>query len=240
MAQISCYSVKDLIKYIKTKGWKTWQGYGIHMYVGLFGHGKTLSAVRFVTQNAKKYNLHVLSNIQLFDVEYEPLVNYQQIIDAPANTIILIDEVSTLFNARSWKDFNMTLLFQLLQCRKQRKQLVCTAQRFAHVDKLLRDITSYVIVCNKTWRLQHNEYYDAWDYDNANNSSLISRLNNVWWFVPDNAFNSYDTSELIDNAKKTAFISNEEILDKQAPSDTALTNVQNASRKLKKLVKGSK
>lgn len=212
------FSPRDIYLYFKERRWKRWNGFGLRVYVGMFGTGKSLSAVNYVRRQAKQYNLNVLSNIRLTDVPYTPLVNYKQIIDAPGDTIILIDEISTVFNARTWKDFNINLLFQLLQCRKQKKQLVCTAQRFAHVDKLIRDITAEVIVCRKTWRVVRNIAYDGWDYENAPVSAMIPPLWRYAYVATDGLYASYDTDEVIDNAKKTDFVSNDEVLQSRAPS----------------------
>lgn len=206
------YAPFDLRDYIKNKGWCAWKGFGLRIYVGMFGTGKSLSAVRYVRKNALRYNLNVLSNIHLNDVPYTPLINYNQIIDAPANTIVLIDEISTVLNARNWKDFNINLLFQLLQCRKQRKQLVATAQRFAHVDKLIRDITAQVIVCRKYWRVCTNTSYDGWDYENAVAQFSIPVLWRKSYVATDTLFHAYDTDELIDNVKRTDFVSNDDTL----------------------------
>ena len=140
------YLCIDFFDYIKNKKWNVWNGFGLNIYVGMFGKGKTLSATKYVLKQAKRYNLNVISNIKLNGYPYIPLTNWQQIVEAEGNTIILIDEISTVFNARQWKDFNINLLFQLLQCRKNKKMIVGTAQRFAHVDKLLRDITYNVIL----------------------------------------------------------------------------------------------
>lgn len=211
------FAPADIYTYYKHKKWKEWSGFGLRIYVGMFGTGKSLSAVRYVRSQALRYHLNVISNIALKDIPYTPLVNYQQIIDAPANTIILIDEVSTVFNARSWKDFNINLLFQLLQCRKNRKQLVCTAQRFSHVDKLLRDITAEVVVCRKNWRVCRNYSYDGWDYENTPAQFAIRPLWKYCYVSTNRLYNAYDTDEIIDNAKKTDFLSNDEILISRMP-----------------------
>lgn len=219
--------------YFKCRKWRIWNGFGLRIYVGMFGTGKSLSAVRYVRNNALKYHLNVISNIVLKDIPYTPLLNYNQIIDAPPNTIILIDEVSTVFNARSWKDFNINLLFQLLQCRKNRKQLVCTAQRFMHVDKLLRDITAEVVVCRKNWRVCRNYAYDGWDYENTPAQFAIKPLWKFAYVATDTLYDAYDTDEIIDNAKKTDFISNDAILASRMPDKVIPDNL---SRKGKKLV----
>lgn len=231
----SVYVPKDVYLYFKHRKWRDWSGFGLRIYVGMFGTGKSLSAVNYVRNNARKYHLHVISNIVLKDIEYTPLVNYQQIINAPKNTIILIDEVSTVFNARSWKDFNINLLFQLLQCRKDRKQLVCTAQRFAHVDKLLRDITAEVIVCRKNWRICRNYAYDGWDFENTPAQFAIKPMWKHCYVATDSLYNAYDTDEIIDNAKKTNFVSNADILARRMPDKVIPDKL---SKKGKKLVTG--
>lgn len=231
------YLPKDVYFYIKEQKWNEWEGFGLRVYVGMFSTGKSLSAVNYVRRNALRYNLNVLSNIKLIDVPYTPLINYQQIIDAPANTIILIDEISTVLNARSWKDFNVNLLFQLLQCRKQKKELVCTAQRFAHVDKLIRDITAEVVVCRKKWRVAFNIAYDGWSYENATASFAITPIWRKCYVATDELYNAYDTDEIIDNAKRTDFVSNDETLQKRG---VAQLMPEKVSRKGKKLYFGKR
>lgn len=232
------FAPKDLLLYFKERKWNFWSGFGLRIYVGMFGTGKTLSAVRYVRSNALRYNLNVLSNIHLTDVAYTPLVNYQQIIDAPGNTIVLIDEISTVFNSRAWKDFNVNLLFQLLQCRKQRKELVCTAQRFAHVDKLLRDITAEVIVCSKRWRVCKNIAYDGWDYENTSTAFALLPLWRFAYVSTDELYHAYDTDELIDNAKRTDFVSNDDILARRGGVQQVIP--EKVSKKGKRLYYGKR
>lgn len=228
--------VLDIYKYFRYQKWKEWQGFGLVIYIGLFGKGKTLSAVKYVKSQAIRYKLTVYSNIRLNGVPYIPLTNYQQIIDAPSNSIFLIDEISSLFSARSWKDFNINLLFQLLQCRKQKKQIIATAQRFAHVDKLLRDITYRVIDCDKMWRFMRTAEYDAWDYENIQNKEWLKPLTSNCCFITNADYDSYDTQELIDNFKKTDFLSNDIILSRrgEVQYNEMLADSKHLKRKLKK------
>lgn len=233
----AAYLGLDIFQYFKHKKWNNWNGFGLNIYVGMFGRGKTLSATRYVLRQAKRYKLNVISNIKLNGYPYTPLTNWQQIIDAPGNTIILIDEMSTVFNARAWKDFNINLLFQLLQCRKNKKMIVGTAQRFAHVDKLLRDITYEVIECRKIWRWQHTENYDGWDYENCQNKQMLKRVFHKWVFISNKDYQAYDTSEIIDNAKRTTFMSNDEILAARGDVQFNELAVHRVSSKYKKRMK---
>lgn len=230
----------DIFEYIKYKKWNDWTGFGLNIYVGMFGRGKTLSATKFVLSQAKRYKLNVISNIKLNGYPYTPLTNWQEIVDAPGNTIILIDEMSTVFNAREWKNFNVNLLFQLLQCRKNKKMIVGTAQRFAHVDKLLRDITYEVIDCNKFWRFQHTVHYDGWDYENCMNHDMLKRTYHDWQFISNKDYAGYDTSEIIDNAKRTEFMSNEEILNARGEIQFNELAITKGSKRFKKRIKNKK
>ena len=209
------YIPKDTYMYFKEKRWKWFKGFGIRIYSGLFGYGKTLGTVDYVLRMYQKYKVNIYSNIKLIGVPYTPLENFKQIIEAPGNTIILIDELSTVFNSRQWQDFPIDLLFQLLQVRKNRKQLVCTAQRFEHVDKAIRDVTADVVCCRKYYRYCILTAYDAWDYEHTPLNVYLQPKYKIMYLATDKLYNSYDTTELIDNTKKTKFISNKEILERR-------------------------
>ena len=232
------YGIKDTFNYFKYQKWKEWNGFGLIFYTGLFGTGKTLSATKYVIATAKRYNLNVISNISLQGIEYTPLINYQQILDAPAYTIIFIDEISTLWNSREYKSFPVEVLFRLLQNRKSHIQFIATAQRFEHIDKLLRDVASYVVVCRKLWRFTVNTYYDAYMYERVNGQFLKPAFEKMA-FITDLDYAAYDTNEIINNVKKTDFISNDEILNKRIESvyNPLKISVSGLNRKTKKRLK---
>ena len=76
------YACKDLYSYIKEKKWKNFNRYGIRMYVGMFGHGKTLTMSHDARKLYKKYgdSLRFVSNYKLEDIPYTELVNFNQIV----------------------------------------------------------------------------------------------------------------------------------------------------------------
>ena len=79
--------------------WKQlFQGWGIHLYVGKFGAGKTSLMVTEAYKLCCKYpQLHIVTNIKLSGFpEYTkiyPLNSPQDILNAPKNTLVLIDEI---------------------------------------------------------------------------------------------------------------------------------------------------
>jgi len=138
-------------------------------------------------------------------------------------TIVAMDELSVQMNSRSFKDnFNAYFLNTLLCCRHYHISFYGSAQRFQHVDKLLRDVTHTVIQCNKIWRFQLWASYDAWEMENATNAEMIRPLRRGLWFVLDRDYNAYDTLAVVDNLQKKFeegdILPEAEIISNQAPA----------------------
>ena len=191
------------------------------MFIGMFGHGKTLSMTHKARLIYKKYGNQVrfFSNYKLYDIPYIPLINFNQLVDIGEEedsnyigTVVLIDEIENVLSHRNFSNFPLALLHTLTQQRKKKVYILCSAQRFFMVDKLFRSITTNVYDCNKYWRFQNCLCYDAWDLENGLNSNLIRPLSNNWWFVRNIDFQSYDTSEMVLKNTAENFISNDESL----------------------------
>lgn len=226
------YGVIDMYKYFWYRCWNNCATGTISCYVGLFGKGKTLSAVHKVVSLYKRYNdkkifdfnrnkwvtqkIHIISNVSLA-IPYEDFVSLSQIVavadrmrslDEQNNTltctIVLGDEFSVQLNSRSFKS-NIDPLFlnTLLTCRHHHISLIYTSQRFNHVDALLRQVTGYVYTCNKVWRIMVHEQYDAFDLENASDPTLIKPKRRFGWFIRDAAFNAYDTLACVGNLTKS-------------------------------------
>lgn len=134
-----------------------------------------------------------------------------------------MDELSVQMNSRSFKDnFNAYFLNTLLCCRHYHISFFGSAQRFQHVDKLMRDVTHTVIQCKKIWRFQLWQSYDAWELENATNAELIRPLGSGLWFVLDKDYNAYDTLAVVDNLRKKVeegdLLTEAEIIANQNPS----------------------
>lgn len=219
--RVGIYSVYDLYTYIRYQRWKEFNLYGIDMFIGMFGHGKTLSMTHKARLIYSRFgdSVRFISNYKLVDIPYIPLINFNQLVDIGeeedskyVGTVVLIDEVENVLSHRNFANFPLALLHTLTQQRKKKVYILCSAQRFFMVDKLFRSITTNVFNCNKYWRFQHCEIYDAWDLENAMNYSMIRRKANLWWFIKNKDFDSYDTSEMVKKSTAENFISNDEAL----------------------------
>lgn len=245
---IGIYSAMDLYEYIKYHKWDTFNFYGIDMFVGMFGHGKTLSMTHRARLIYERYGARVrfISNYKLVDIPYIPLVNFNQLVelgedehsDDYVGTVVLIDEIESVLSHRNFANFPLDLLYTLTQQRKRHIYILCSAQRFFMVDKIFRSITTNVYDCSKYWRFQHCVCFDAWDYENAMNAQLVARKSNSWWFVKNSDFASYDTTQMITKSSAEDFLSNEESLVRKG-----LDSIQNdgaiihRSKKSKKQIK---
>lgn len=222
----------DLIDYLRYRKWRVCKTGELVCYVGLFGKGKTLSAVHRVCGLYKKYDgrmvydpgrqewvtqkVHVISNVDL-SIPYERFTSLKQVVFVADRvrhldsvngtltvTIILGDEFSVQLNSRSFKtNIDPLFLNTLLTCRHHHISLVYTSQRFNHVDALLRQVTSSVITCNKVWRFMVHGQFDAFELENAADPTLVSPLRRFGWFVRNRDYAAYDTLACVDNLSKS-------------------------------------
>ena len=265
------YAVLDLIEYFRMKYFNLCPTGALDIFCGYFGSGKTLSAVHKVVGLYNRYNdltvwdrrqkkfvkqrILILSNVSL-SVPYVPLEGLAQVVAASkvnaryddehgtlTVTIVLMDELSVQMNSREFKsNFNAYFLNTLLCCRHYHISFYGTSQRFAHCDKLLRDVTHNVVQCKKIWRFQVLSWYDAWQLENAQNPELVQPVKISAWFVRNTDYAAYDTLAVVGNLEKSFsegdMLSEAEILANQVPGSGDLDRVTKPSRKLKRLRKG--
>ena len=221
------------------------QGWGIHLYTGKFGTGKTSTLVQIAYDYCVRYpQLSVLTNIKLQNFpEYTkilPLNTAEDILNAPKNCIVVIDEIGTIFNSRDFSGGKRAVpkpLFQhLCQCRKRKMMILATVQRFNLLDKQIRDITATVSTCSGSFahpytRMIRVNTYDIeeFEYFCENKSYKPKKLYGKCYLQTNQGRLLYDTSELVDNMLQKEYISDSEILANRyasAASDNVLDKKQ--------------
>lgn len=196
--------------------------------------------------------VQVLSNIDIKSIPYIEMVSLKQITDIAerqakydeehgviTKTIICADEFSVQLNSRSYASNIDSLLLETIL--EQRHfgifAFMYTSQRFGQVDALCRQVTSDVVNCHLYFKriLVHN-IYDAWDYENATNKSLIKPIKKGGFFVRNKDFNAYDTlatvHTLIKKCLNGDFVPPSDILARQGIVLTDDGKVQNFKRTL--------
>lgn len=263
--QLLYYAPRDIWKWLRYKRWNEGKMGNLIAFVGLFGKGKTLSAVHYIVSKYNKYNnrriydfnrkkwvtqkVHVISNVDLSGIPYEHFSGLVQVIQAAQqyrqldeenNTLTLIyilgDEFSVQLNSRKFKE-NIDPLFlnTLLTCRHHHISLIYTSQRFNFVDALLRQVTSFVVSCNKNWRFMVHRQYDAYQLEYATDLLLVKPIRRFGWFVRDQDYNAYDTLACVDNLSKSCqegdMLSEDEILALQCNNGVQMEAVTSPSSK---------
>lgn len=257
------YAIKDIYKYVHYCRWREYRGYGtLSIFNGLFGKGKTLSSTIFGRKIYKRYNgkkvydfkekkwktqyIKLVSNVAILDCPYMKLNSLNDITkltehnDGVSVWVVCVDEMSTQVNSREYKtNFSTDLLNVLLTCRHYRMQMIGSAQRFAHVDALVRQVTANAIECKKLWRLLQWDIYDAWTVENTTDITKIKPRKRKCIFVTDKDFNAYDTVACVESFKKNVLegkhLTDKEIMDFQTNAENELS--LNMKRKYRKKIK---
>lgn len=237
-------------------------------YTALFGGGKTLSCVHYVNSLYNRYNdkkiydfdrkkwvtqkVHIISNVDL-TIPFERFTSLSQIVrvaeqfktldamnDTLTCTVVLGDEFSVQMNSRAFKtNIDPLFLNTLLTCRHHHIMLIYNAQRFSHVDALLRQVTTYVVECKKVWRVVLQSTYDAYVLENSKDPTAVKPLGRNGWFVRNRDFDLYDTLACVGNLKHSVergdMESEIEIINRQGSMpDRDIGSV----RRFKKILKG--
>ena len=253
----------DIYKFFKHKEYNRCKAYGrIYMITAyrnkVFGSGKTLDMTMVARQIFNKYDglpvwsedeqdfvtqhIHLISNVELLDMPYTPFISAEQLKNVEQEpedvTLFVFDEVGAIWNSRNYKDnISTELLKRLLQVRKNKIGILCTAQRFKFVDALLRQITGSLYCIQKTWRILSIREYDAVSFENCDNVDMLRPLSKSYKFVFDKDYAAYDTSAIVDDLKKKNMLTDAEILAAQGviePNIDFATGIKKRYRKRKR------
>lgn len=185
------------------------------------GHGKTMAMSKRLIDLRKKYgNEIIIATNYYFKYEDFHFADWHQLLENYDKPIVVAwDEVQNEFTSRNFKDFPLELLTQLTQVRKNNGMLLLyTAQRFGRVDKIFRELSSYMYDC-KTYlgRFTIVKKYNCDDYIQRYNSiSVDSKLKihpiDCFSFVQQKKYrDSYDSYKMLESAKNKTYMNRIEI-----------------------------
>lgn len=191
--------------------------YGIYLYCGEIGQGKTLSMVEHAKRLMDKGLCdYCYSNLDLsFNKGCEgksPLItDLDSLVSVEGGSIVCLDEAQATFSSRLWKDFSPEVLLYLTQSRKRPGpggkrgvRLLMTAQWFDAVDKVIRELATRVIQCNAYFngRLVVNRYYTQRQMRKNTDNEEKMKTERIYWFIADNQLrNCYDTMAIMEQLK---------------------------------------
>ncbi len=189
--------------------------YGVRMFCGRQGAGKTTGLVWYLEKIRRDYpNCEIYTN---FDYAHQTgsitslndLLVYRNGMDG---VVFALDEIQNEFSSAASKDFPETLLSTLTMQRKQRICILTTSQVFSRVAKPIREQCFQVVECRTiAGRWTRLKAFDAVDYnkvvDDPDPAKRV-KLPKVWKdsFVQTDALRKlFDTYAVVERLSRQGF-----------------------------------
>ena len=210
------WNIIDFYRFIRDRKVKKPHLYGIYGYFGLWGQGKTISMVEELYSLRQKYNndIYIFTNFG-FSLEDKAFDDWRMLLDEyDKSAIFAWDEIQNEFTSRDFKNFPTELLTLLTQNRKGNgKRIYYTAQRFARVDKIFRELTYMCFECKTIIpRLTSCAGYYWEDYEmlfsvkNVDVKRKIRPRKRHIYIQTDKIRNMYDSYKMLESAKSKQYI----------------------------------
>ena len=116
--------------------------YGVHLFAGEQGSGKSIAVAEFILRLKKLYPAcKLLTNIDFKDQDFKVTSPDDFIMNnnGEFGMIVFLDEIQNWFSSMESKNFPPEALEDITQQRKQRKIFVGTSQVFLRVSKPIRE-----------------------------------------------------------------------------------------------------
>lgn len=228
------YVLYDFLVYKWYHKDKLFYGWGIHLFTGKFGAGKTCLMVIKAYELCEKYpQLNILTNLRLTNFPSHTNIIHlscvDDILEAPENTLVLIDEIGTIFNNRDFmsgkKSVPKSLFQHMAQCRHRKLMIFGSVQRFLLLDKQIRDISATVTECKTSFRHPFSRMvtgvlYSIDEYESlVQNPLYMPHAEDYSVYIQTEKYRHlYDTIEMVQGfleSRGDSWLSDEEILRNQ-------------------------
>lgn len=121
--------------------------YGLHMFCGEQGSGKTTAVIELLLRLKKRYPKSKTRTNMNYIHEDGSIEHWEELVkndNGILGQIEVLDEIQTWFSSLQSKNFPPEMITEISQQRKQRKMIVGTAQVFSRIAKPIREQTSFV------------------------------------------------------------------------------------------------
>lgn len=208
--------IVDFVKYkiwdIKHFDKDTFPEYGMTIFCGRQGDGKTTGMVEYLERMRIKYPKCLIITNFGYKHEHYSMTSWRDFFkyrNGKYGVIFAIDEFQNEYNSNDYKDFPEELLRQITQQRKQKIKIVATSQVFTRVVKQVREQCYEVVECKTlAGRWTFLKCFDADDYNTViDDIEKKHKLRRKWRrnFVQTNAlrdtFASYDIVKKLEKMK---------------------------------------
>lgn len=211
------YTIKDIKKEkeLLRKGIKIFKPFGLTMFTGPQGSGKTISMVDYCLDLKSRYpNCKLYSNFVIDgqDGRIKNLNDLLKIRNGEDGVIFCIDEIQNEFSTAASRNFPETLLSTLTQQRKQRIHIVASSQVFTRVAKPIREQCYCVCDCRTFFnRWTRVRAYPADEYNSIIDSNSLDKkrkLRKLWkksFIQTDELRDKYDTYAVVKRLSRAGF-----------------------------------
>ena len=203
---------KDFIYTLKHG--RVFNEFGLTLYAGKQGAGKTVSMVEYLERMRILYPKAIIVTNFGYKHQHMEFTDWKMFFDVrngEDGVIFAIDEIQNEFDSNAWKTFPPNLLREITQQRKQRIKIVGTSQVFTRVVKPLREQTFEVVECfTFLRRWTFTKAFDAQEYEAVVDNPMIkNKLRRLWRknFIQDNKLRDlFDSYAKIEKMANTEYI----------------------------------
>ncbi|MDD3016681.1 MAG: hypothetical protein PHR41_09370 [Lactococcus chungangensis] len=189
--------------------------YGVKMFCGRQGYGKTIGIVWYLEGLRAKYpNLQIYTNFG-YTHEDGALTGLNDLLvyrNGTDGVVFAIDEIQNEFSSAASRNFPESMLSTITMQRKQRVTILCSSQVFARAAKPLREQCYEVVECHtlaKRWTFL--ECFDAEDYNryvdrvSEDNKAKVARKWRNSFVQSDELRGLYDTYQVVQRLSRDGF-----------------------------------
>ena len=201
--------------HLKKQGYIKFDEYGLRLYEGAQGSGKSMSMVHQLEEYRQYYgkSIFIATNFGYIHEDFslttfEDIPNVVFLAREKNCTGIVIgwDEIQNDFDSQT-RTYPIAILRTITQQRKQGIKILATSQVFTRVAKAIREQTFEVVSC-KTYfnRLTTQKFYKAIDYEfyinNPDKRNKLDVLKKFSFVQTDELRELYDSYAVINNLQK--------------------------------------
>lgn len=121
--------------------------YGLHMFCGEQGSGKTTAIIEMLMRMKGRYPKSKIRTNMNYKHQDGEINHWKELVhneNGIYGQIEVLDEIQTWFSSLQSRDFPPEMITEISQQRKQRKMIVGSAQVFSRIAKPIREQTTFV------------------------------------------------------------------------------------------------
>jgi len=213
--EVNLFELPSHLKYLHEWNKTRFPYHGVYCFCGKQGSGKTISAVRLISNIFLDWNdVYLVTNVDInFDIlkhiSKENVIRferyYQLFFNYDKPVIFLIDEAHILFNSLESKNADVNMFQVISQNRKQQRVFILTSQVFSRLQLVMREQINTIVDCKTYLKfLTHCVVYH--DFEKQKDELVGKKEFGVFYSHKHKIhYEMYNTDQIIDFGKEGVF-----------------------------------